>query len=361
MNQLYMGFAEWDITPGRPMETIGFAPQMSEGIRAPLTAQVSVWSQNGMGCCLAAIDHIGFSRPHADELRQGIGRCLGFPRERVMLCFSHTHAAPNESAEPDYYQFVCRQVLEAAKQAWAERKPVKAVWGNGCCDVGVNRRYGCETMDRGGYEVYWSWLTYYIYHGRVYPFPREAAAELIRFAVQNKPTGGKTMFREMRRTLQVLPQEECEKLLQSGTAGVLALTGDDGYPYAVPISYAYAEGKLYFHCARTGHKIDAIRRSEKASFCVIGQDQIVPEELTTYYRSVIAFGRIRIVEEEKEKRRILGALADKYAPTLSEEKRQAGIEQDLAPVCILEMQVEHLSGKEGKKLAAERQRGRSQA
>ena len=169
------------------------------------------------------------------------------------------------------------------------------------------------------------------------------------------------MFREMRRTLQVLPQEECEKLLQSGTAGVLALTGDDGYPYAVPLSYAYAEGKLYFHCARTGHKIDAIRRSEKASFCVIGQDQIVPEELTTYYRSVIAFGRIRIVEEEKEKRRILGALADKYAPTLSEEKRQASIEQDLAPVCILEMQVEHLSGKEGKKLAAERQRGRSQA
>lgn len=77
MNQLYMGFAERDITPDRPMETIGFAPQMSEGVRAPLTAQVSVWSQNGMGCCLAAIDHIGFSRPHADELRQGIGRCLG--------------------------------------------------------------------------------------------------------------------------------------------------------------------------------------------------------------------------------------------------------------------------------------------
>ena len=70
MNQLYMGFAERNITPDRPMETIGFAPQMSEGVRAPLTAQVSVWSQNGMGCCLAAIDHIGFSRP----MRMSCGR-----------------------------------------------------------------------------------------------------------------------------------------------------------------------------------------------------------------------------------------------------------------------------------------------
>lgn len=100
------------------------------------------------------------------------------------------------------------------------------------------------------------------------------------------------MFREMRRKRQLLSEKESIDVLARGTAGVLALLGDDDYPYAVPISYVYNDSKLYFHGAKTGHKIDAIKECSKASFCVIDQDNIVPEEYTTYFRSVIAFGKI---------------------------------------------------------------------
>lgn len=117
--------------------------------------------------------------------------------------------------------------------------------------------------------------------------------------------GGIFMFREMRRKRQALTLQECTAVLQKGTSGVLALSGDNDYPYAVPISYLYEDGRLYFHCARSGHKLDAIRRNPKASFCVIDQDQVVPREYTTYFRSVIAFGTIRILEKDEEKRAAL--------------------------------------------------------
>ena len=104
----------------------------------------------------------------------------------------------------------------------------------------------------------------------------------------------------MRRKKQIISEKECIGLLEKGTAGVLALSGDNDYPYAVPVSYVYYNCKLFFHGAKTGHKIDAIRKCSKASFCVIDQDHIVPEEYTTYFRSVIAFGKIRIMENETE-------------------------------------------------------------
>lgn len=110
------------------------------------------------------------------------------------------------------------------------------------------------------------------------------------------------MFREMRRKKQLLTPEERAAVLHRGTSGVLALAGDDGYPYAVPMSYVYDGAKLYFHCAKSGHKLDAIRRNCKASFCVIDQDQIVPEEYTSHFRSVIVFGTMRILEDDGEKR-----------------------------------------------------------
>ena len=100
------------------------------------------------------------------------------------------------------------------------------------------------------------------------------------------------MFREMRRKKQILTPEKSIEILKKGTSGVLALSGDDGYPYAVPLSYVYENSMLYFHGAKEGHKIDAIRTCDKASFCVVEQDHIVPPKYTTYYRSAIAFGRI---------------------------------------------------------------------
>lgn len=162
------------------------------------------------------------------------------------------------------------------------------------------------------------------------------------------------MFRELRRKKQLLSQEETEAVLTRGSAGVLALLGDEDYPYAVPISYVYSGGSLYFHCARSGHKLDAIERSEKASFCVIDQDQIVPEEYTTYFRSVIAFGRIRILEDEKERRGAIEKLVLKYAPDSTPEERQQAIQREWERLCILELEIEHVTGKEAIELTRAR-------
>ena len=162
------------------------------------------------------------------------------------------------------------------------------------------------------------------------------------------------MFRAMRRKKQLLSLEETTAVLNRGTSGVLALSGDGGYPYAVPISYVYDGEKLYFHCAKSGHKLDAIRRNEKASFCVIDQNQIVPEEYTTYFRSVIAFGRIRLLEAPEEKRRAIELLARRYAPEDTPANRDAAIDREFAPLCMLELSIEHLSGKEAIELVKAR-------
>ena len=122
------------------------------------------------------------------------------------------------------------------------------------------------------------------------------------------------MFRELRRTRQALSAQDCADVLDRGSSGVLALLGDGGYPYAVPLNYVREGDKLYFHCAKEGHKIDAVRQEPRASFCVIDQDQVVPEEYTTYFRSVIAFGTVRILEDVGEKRAAIGKLAVKYFP-----------------------------------------------
>ncbi len=164
------------------------------------------------------------------------------------------------------------------------------------------------------------------------------------------------MFREMRRKNQSLSPADCAAILRQGTSGVLALLGDDGYPYAVPLSYVYDGQNIYFHSAKTGHKLDAVRAHAKASFCVIGQDDIVPQEYTTYFRSVIAFGTVRILEDEAEKRRAIQALALKYAPEDSEENREAAINREWVPLCLLELSIEHLSGKEAIELVREKRR-----
>ena len=161
------------------------------------------------------------------------------------------------------------------------------------------------------------------------------------------------MFREMRRKNQVLSSEECIQVLKRATSGVLAVSGDDDYPYAVPLSYGYHNNKIYFHGAKTGHKLDAMARNEKVSFCVIDQDQIVQEEYTTYFRSVIVFGRARVMSEE-DKRRALEILTARYSPDIEETDRSLAIDKGLKDVCMIELEIEYMSGKESKKLAKQK-------
>ena len=153
------------------------------------------------------------------------------------------------------------------------------------------------------------------------------------------------MFREMRRKKQLLSVEESLSILNRMTSGVLAITGDNDYPYAVPLSYVYYDNKIYFHGATSGHKIDAITKNSKASFCVIEQDNIIPEEYTTYFRSVIVFGKIRILEDNDEKRKAIEILAEKYSPAL-EEGRLKEIEKGFNHMHMIELSIEHMTGKE---------------
>lgn len=152
-------------------------------------------------------------------------------------------------------------------------------------------------------------------------------------------------FRPMRRVRQQLTTEDCEEILRNATSGTLAVLGDGGYPYAVPLSFVYANGIIYFHSAKSGHKIDAINNHDKASFCVIEKDEIHGEEYTTYFSSVIAFGRITIVSSPDEKLEGAKLLGRKYNPG-DEVGLTHELEKSLAHMELLRFDIEHLTGKQ---------------
>lgn len=122
------------------------------------------------------------------------------------------------------------------------------------------------------------------------------------------------MIRKMRRYRQQLPQEECLQILKDEPRGVLSVLGDDGYPYGLPITYWYNEenGKIYFHGAREGHKIDALRKCDKVSFCVYDKGYRKEGEWALNIRSVIVFGRMKFVEDPEKVKNICIRLAQKF-------------------------------------------------
>ena len=148
----------------------------------------------------------------------------------------------------------------------------------------------------------------------------------------------------MRRNKQLLSIEDTITVLNRCTNGVLACLGDEEYPYAVPVSYVYFNDKIYLHSSKSGHKIDAIMKNPKVSFSVIDEDTIVSEKYTTYFRSVLAFGKARIVEGD-EWLEAFKALVEKYSGDQPEEakyKEIAGCRQTY----MIAIDVEHISGKE---------------
>jgi uncharacterized protein len=152
------------------------------------------------------------------------------------------------------------------------------------------------------------------------------------------------MFREMRRSKQSLSLEDTVAVMDRGTNGVLACFGDEDYPYAVPLSYVYFKDKIYFHSAKAGHKIDAIMKNPKVSFSVVDEDKVVSEKYTTYFRSVIAFGKARIVEG-KEWLDAFDALVEKYSGDQPEESKHKEI-VGCSKAHIIAIDIEHITGKE---------------
>lgn len=152
------------------------------------------------------------------------------------------------------------------------------------------------------------------------------------------------MFRKMRRIKQLLSMEDTVAVMYRCTNGVLACLGDEDYPYAVPLSYVYFNDKVYFHSAKAGHKIDAITKNPKVSFAVIDEDTIVSEEYTTYFRSVLAFGKARIVEGD-EWLEAFKALVEKYSGDQPEEARHREI-TGCTQSYIIAIDIKHITGKE---------------
>lgn len=151
------------------------------------------------------------------------------------------------------------------------------------------------------------------------------------------------MFREMRRKRQELSEDECIKILTNEPRGVLALLGDGDYPYALPMSHVYVDGKIYFHGAQKGHKLDAVRKYPKASYCVVDDGVRNEGEWWYTFKSVIVFGKIRTLTDSNEKIEKLTYLGDKFFPT--HEETVSEINKLLDKTEVFEIDIEHMSGK----------------
>lgn len=153
------------------------------------------------------------------------------------------------------------------------------------------------------------------------------------------------MFREMRRFKQQITTENCIRILKAQPRGILSMIGDDGYPYGIPLDHWYSESdnKLFFHCAKVGHKIDAINACDKVSYCVMDEGYRKPGEWALNINSVVVFGRMRIVEDEAKKREICTNLVLKFTDD------KAYLEKELkvafSRVNCLELEIEHMTGK----------------
>ena len=156
------------------------------------------------------------------------------------------------------------------------------------------------------------------------------------------------MFREMRRIRQQLGQDQCDEILANARRGVLAVQGDDGYPYCLPINFVYdpergEHGAIYMHCALSGHKIDALAACDKVSFTCMDEGERHEGEWWYYVNSVICFGRARLMDDPQRKHDALFALARKYFPP--EIDIEADIAKNGARVNMVEITLEHVTGK----------------
>ena len=152
------------------------------------------------------------------------------------------------------------------------------------------------------------------------------------------------MFRAMGRIKQQISQEECIRVLKEQPRGVLSMIGDEGYPYGIPLNHLYLDdGHIYFPCGKHGHKIDAIAKCDKVSYCVYDQGYRRDGEWALNISSVVVFGRIREVTDEDKMREICTLLTKKF--TDDDEYLQRELRDSFKNVKCLELIPEHMTGK----------------
>jgi nitroimidazol reductase NimA-like FMN-containing flavoprotein (pyridoxamine 5'-phosphate oxidase superfamily) len=153
------------------------------------------------------------------------------------------------------------------------------------------------------------------------------------------------MFRTMRRSVQALSREEMIDLLKKETRGVMSVQGDDGYPYGFPINHYYDEeaNKIYIHGANFGHRVDAVKRDPKVSYCVFGQDYQKEGDWAKYVKSVIVFGKAELIEDKDEIVRISRLLCDKFP--CPQEYVEHEIEKDTPRTLVIAIDIEDINGK----------------
>lgn len=146
---LRVGYSEADITPQNSVEMVGFYREdnLSRGILKSLLAQVSVWETENI-YCLITIDSIGFKKELTDKLRNMVCKTLNTTIDKVMICFSHCHSAPNADVVTEYYDLVCRKIVESVKEAMRKLQEVSLGCDNAYVNIGVNRRKGNDSVDK---------------------------------------------------------------------------------------------------------------------------------------------------------------------------------------------------------------------
>ena len=153
------------------------------------------------------------------------------------------------------------------------------------------------------------------------------------------------MFRKLSRGNEQITREECEEMLINETRGVLSVNGDDGYPYGMPMNHYYniKDGCIYFHCGKAGYRLDALRQSDKVSFCVCEQGYKEEGDWAYNVRSVIVFGRIEIIDDIEKVTRISRELSYKF--TQDDEYIEKEIEQFAKATLLLKLIPQHICGK----------------
>lgn len=140
--------------------------------------------------------------------------------------------------------------------------------------------------------------------------------------------------------------EGAEALLSSAQYGVLALTDPEGNPYAVPLNFCYEQEDhhFFFHCARSGKKLDCIRHNPTVCLHVMGPYRIIAEQYITHYQSLLVYGTATIVADAVKKRDMLKKLCQKFAPNGPRE--QEVIEKYLPAVTLVDVSISRITQKQ---------------